>query len=81
MPEKMNKRTVTLNNKKPDQIFTFYATSKAYRNAGELENEGEKINVEIKYREDGLVTNRYAKTTNLKTIVTIVKTVEYTYSK
>ena len=67
-------------NKKVDDLFKFYAKGDAYRITAEYKTDSEQIKLEYKYRNDGLVTYRYNKNTDLQSVKATVKTITYTYS-
>ena len=68
-------------NKDVNDLFKFYAKGDAYRITAEYKTDDEQIKLEYKYGADGLVTYRYNKTTDLKTIKTTEKKINYTYSE
>lgn len=67
-------------NKKVDDLFKFYAKGDAYRITAEYKTDNEQIKLEYKYRNDGLVTYRYTKNTDLQSVKATEKTITYTYS-
>lgn len=67
-------------NKKVDDLFKFYAKGDAYRITAEYKTDSEQIKLEYKYRNDGLVTYRYTKNTDLQSVKATEKTITYTYS-
>ena len=67
-------------NKKVDDLFKFYAKGDAYRITAEYKTDNEQIKLEYKYRNDGLVTYRYNKNTDLQSVKTTEKKITYTYS-
>lgn len=64
-----------------NDLFKFYAKGDAYRITAEYKTDDEQIKLEYKYGADGLVTYRYNKNTDLKTVKTTEKTINYTYSE
>lgn len=67
--------------KNVDELFKFYAKGDAYRITAEYKTDEEQIKLEYKYGADGLVTYRYNKTTDLKSVTTTEKKINYTYSE
>lgn len=67
--------------KKVDSVFKFYASNKDFRITAEYKNSNEQTEIEYKYNKDGLATYRYSKNTNLSSVTSTVKTVEYSYSE
>ena len=72
--------TCALLNKKADDIFKFYAKNDSYRITGEYKTDDVQISLEYKYRADGLVTNKFEKSTNLNSVTTTETTITFTYS-
>ena len=64
-----------------NDLFKFYAKGDAYRITAEYKTDDEQIKLEYKYGADGLVTYRYNKTTDLKSVKTTEKKINYTYSE
>lgn len=67
--------------KNVDELFKFYAKGDAYRITAEYKTDEEQIKLEYKYGADGLVTYRYNKNTDLKSVKTTEKKINYTYSE
>ena len=67
--------------KNVDELFKFYAKGDAYRITAEYKTDDEQIKLEYKYGADGLVTYRYNKNTDLKSVKTTEKKINYTYSE
>ena len=67
-------------NPKVDSIYKFYATDKAYRITGEYKTSSVQVKIEYKYREDGLITSKYEKNTNLDAVKTTETTETFSYS-
>ena len=74
----------TLLNKKVDNIFKFYATSKAYRITYSYEKKDDAVPFrtegEYKYGEDGLQTYSREKIINLDAITSTETTINYSYT-
>ncbi len=64
-----------------NDLFKFYAKGDAYRITAEYKTDDEQIKLEYKYGADGLVTYRYNKNTDLKSVKTTEKKINYTYSE
>jgi hypothetical protein len=64
-----------------DDLFKFYAKGDAYRITAEYKTDDEQIKLEYKYGADGLVTYRYTKNTDLSSVKTTEKKINYTYSE
>jgi len=67
--------------KNVDELFKFYAKGDAYRITAEYKTDKEQIKLEYKYGADGLVTYRYNKNTDLSSVTTTEKKINYTYSE
>lgn len=67
--------------KNVDSVFKFYASNKDFRITAEYKNSSEQVEIEYKYNKDGLATYRYSKNTDLNSVSSVVKTVEYSYSE
>lgn len=67
--------------KNVDELFKFYAKGDAYRITAEYKTDDEQIKLEYKYGADGLVTYRYNKNTDLESVKTTEKKINYTYSE
>lgn len=67
--------------KNVDELFKFYAKGDTYRITAEYKTDDEQIKLEYKYGADGLVTYRYNKNTDLKSVKTTEKKINYTYSE
>ena len=74
-------RAAALVDKNVDDLFKFYAKGDAYRITAEYKTDEEQIKLEYKYGADGLVTYRYNKNTDLKSVKTTEKKINYTYSE
>lgn len=70
-----------LRDKDVNDLFKFYAKGDAYRITAEYKTDEEQIKLEYKYGADGLVTYRYNKNTDLKSVKTTEKKINYTYSE
>ena len=68
-------------NKNVDTVFKFYASNKDYRITASYKDSSEQVEIEYKYNADGLATYRYSKNTNLSSVTSTVKTVEYSYTE
>ena len=66
--------------KKVDDLFKFYATNNSYHITAEYKTDDEQIKLEYKYREDGLVTYRYRKNTDLSSVKSTERKINYSYS-
>lgn len=73
--------SAALVDKNVDDLFKFYAKGDAYRITAEYKTDEEQIKLEYKYGADGLVTYRYNKNTDLKSVKTTEKKINYTYSE
>ena len=67
--------------KNVDSLFKFYASNKDFRITASYKNSSEQTEIEYKYDKNGLATYRYSKNTDLSSVSSTVKTVEYSYSE
>ena len=73
--------SAALVDKDVNDLFKFYAKGDAYRITAEYKTDDEQIKLEYKYGADGLVTYRYNKNTDLESVKTTEKKINYTYSE
>ena len=64
-----------------NDLLKFYAKGDAYRITAEYKTDDQQIKLEYEYGADGLVTYRYNKTTDLNSVKTTEKKINYTYSE
>ncbi len=67
--------------KEVDSVFKFYGSNKDFRITASYKSSSDQVELEYKYNADGLATYRYSKNTDLNSVKSVVKTVEYSYSE